>query len=192
MNYLSFLFGNIAYAAETSTNSNQGIGALGLNGWSILFQIINFALLLWLLQRFAFKPILKMLADRRATIEASLKTAAELAEAKAAMAKKEQAILAAARTQAEHIIIQAHRQAEEQAAAIAAKAQEHAAQIKQQAEVEINQSLAAARRQLKQEAVHLVTAATEQIIKVKLDPAQDAKLISEALQAAEESIPNSK
>jgi len=181
----------IAQAATTEPTTT-GIGALGLDLSAFIFQVVNFAILLVILRIFAYPLIVKILEDRRQKIAASLKTAEELAKAKTEMAKKEQAVLAAARTQAEHIIIQAHRQAEEQATAIEAKAQEHAEQIKEQAHIEINQNLAAARKQLKQEAVQLVIAATEQIIKVKLDPAQDEQLISEALSQAEKSIPKAK
>jgi F-type H+-transporting ATPase subunit b len=177
----------IAQAAQTEPTAT-GVGALGIDLGAFIFQVINFAILLIVLRIFAYPLIVKVLEARRQKIEAALKTAAELDKAKAAAAKKEQAILTAARTQAEQIIIQAKHQAQTIANAIETKAQEHAEQIKHQAQVEINQSLAAAHRELKEEAVQLVIAATEQIIKVKLDPLQDEKLITEALEVASKTV----
>src|SRR5436189_5701950 len=138
------IFVAIAQAA-TSEPTATGVGALGLDLGAFIFQVINFAILLVILRIFAYPLIVRILEDRRQKIAASLKTAEELARAKTEMTKKEQAILAAARIQAEHIIIQAHRQAEEQATAIEAKAQQHVEQIKEQAHIEINQSLTTAR-----------------------------------------------
>ncbi len=43
----------------------QGIAALGIDGWAILFQLVNFAILFWVLQRFAFRPLLKILQERQ-------------------------------------------------------------------------------------------------------------------------------
>jgi F-type H+-transporting ATPase subunit b len=49
---------------------------------TLLIQMLNFLILLWILNRFFFKPILKILDERKARIEASEKSVQEL-EAKA-------------------------------------------------------------------------------------------------------------
>lgn len=47
----------------------------GINPYLLGAQIINFLILFYLLKRFAYKPILKLLEDRKQTIEESLKNA---------------------------------------------------------------------------------------------------------------------
>ena len=48
---------------------------LGINGKLLLAQIVNFFILLYILKRFAYKPILKVLDDRKEKIEKGLRDA---------------------------------------------------------------------------------------------------------------------
>jgi F-type H+-transporting ATPase subunit b len=58
-----------------------------VNWFTVIAQIINFIVLVWLLKRFLYKPILKAIDEREDKIAAQIKDA----EAKDALAKKEQA-----------------------------------------------------------------------------------------------------
>lgn len=54
------------------------------DGWTLALQVVNFAILAWLLHRFLYKPVLRMVDARRAEIDRQQKVAAELvAKAKA-------------------------------------------------------------------------------------------------------------
>src|SRR2546421_9249014 len=92
----------------------------GLDGPHFLAQVISFCIVAFLLYRFAYKPILMMLAKRRERIAESLANAdrikAELARAEA----QRQEILAQANTQANKLI--------EEARAAAARVQEQETQ----------------------------------------------------------------
>lgn len=57
-----------------------------INWFTVIAQVLNFFLLVWLLKRFLYKPILKAIDERENRITAQLKDA----EAKKAEAKKEQ------------------------------------------------------------------------------------------------------
>ncbi|MBI2330390.1 F0F1 ATP synthase subunit B [Candidatus Daviesbacteria bacterium] len=50
----------------------------GINPILLLAQVVNFALLLFILKRFLYKPILKVLEERKKKIEDSLKNAEEI------------------------------------------------------------------------------------------------------------------
>lgn len=63
-------------------DSSSGIGALGINVSAFVVQLLTFLLALWLLQRFAFKPILRALADRRALIEKGVSLGEEMKKSK--------------------------------------------------------------------------------------------------------------
>ena len=58
-----------------------------INWFTVIAQIINFLILVWLLKRFLYKPILKAIDEREEKIAAQIKDA----EAKDVTAKKEQA-----------------------------------------------------------------------------------------------------
>jgi F-type H+-transporting ATPase subunit b len=58
-----------------------------INWFTVIAQVLNFLLLVWLLKRFLYKPILKAFADREEKIASQIKDA----ESKDAISKKEQA-----------------------------------------------------------------------------------------------------
>jgi F-type H+-transporting ATPase subunit b len=86
MSFVSIL---AAAAAEPATKSTfeQIAGEFGLNAWGFICQVISFGIVAYLLYRFAYAPILKVLEERRVRIEEGLANAtrveAKLAEATA-------------------------------------------------------------------------------------------------------------
>lgn len=54
--------------------------SLGILWWNLVFQIANFLVVLWLLNRFLYKPIMKMLRERRETIAEGLAEAESVRE----------------------------------------------------------------------------------------------------------------
>jgi F-type H+-transporting ATPase subunit b len=58
---------------------------MNISGWTLAFQAINFLLLVWLLQRFLYKPVLAALDRRRAETDRVTREAAETKQAAEAM-----------------------------------------------------------------------------------------------------------
>ena len=86
---------------------------LGLSIWEFIFTIFNFCLLLFLLKKFLYKPIMKMLDDRKASINEAL-DAAEAARLEAAQSEENiRNEIAKARTEADAIIADAKKRGEE-------------------------------------------------------------------------------
>lgn len=173
----------IAQAAEAAPQA-QGIAALGIDIWSIVFQLINFAILFWVLQRFAFKPLLKVLRDRQEKITESLQAASRASQEKEEAEKRQKELLAKARKDAEVIV----QQAKEHSSAIIvdaqAKAEMDAQKIKAAAQEAIQRDVVAAQAGLKKEATKLVIQATSQVIGETLDSKKDEALIKKALDQA--------
>lgn len=169
---------------QTLTNfgdGSSGLGALGVDGQAFVIQLITFVLAFLVLRRFAFKPILKVLRERRETIEGGVKLGEQMKQEEAKMEAKVEQALHEARQQADGIIAgaqdvgrQAIREAED-------KARAKAAGIITEAESRLIQETARARQQLEQEVVALVSDATEAIIDEKVDAKKDAALIERAL-----------
>ncbi|HVX56754.1 MAG TPA: F0F1 ATP synthase subunit B [Candidatus Saccharimonadales bacterium] len=172
-------------AATTFGDSTSGIGALGFDGQAFLIQLITFILAFLVLRRWAFKPILKILHERRATIESGVKLGEEMQKEKAELAAQVEEELHKARQEADGIIAgaqdsgrQAIREAEE-------KARQKADGVIAEAQSRIAQETARARQQLEKEMVSLVSDATEAIIQEKVDAKKDAALIERALKVKE-------
>lgn len=102
---------------------------MAFDWWTFALQTVNFAILVWLLHRFLYKPVLAAIDARRGEIEKQYAEAA-MAEAKArealaniereraGIAAERQALLKAARAQAEDIAAERREKAEREAAAL--------------------------------------------------------------------------
>src|SRR3989344_8262437 len=87
------------------------LAKLGIDWKLLLAQAVNFAVLFWVLRRFAYQPMLDFLEKRTVRIERGLKDA-EAATAKLSeLEVKEKAVLGEARTEAKAIIAAAEESA---------------------------------------------------------------------------------
>lgn len=160
-----------------------GISAIGLDVKALLFQVVNFAILLFLLKRFAYKPVVRLLEARRLKIEESLATAERLASEKARLAAQRRQILTAAESQAQAIMAEGRKQAASLLAASEARAQAETERIRAQTRAQLTQERAALKAAVAREAAILVARATAKVIDQKLDDKGDAKIIERAIQA---------
>lgn len=77
----------------------------------LLAQIVNFLLVLWVLRRFLYKPVLSMLAKRKQAIQEGIENAERANKLLEEMTIKEQKLLQNAQKQAQKIIEEAKDQA---------------------------------------------------------------------------------
>jgi F-type H+-transporting ATPase subunit b len=93
-----------------------------IDWWTLGLQAVNFAVLVWLLRRFLYAPVRKVIAARKAQVEAAQAEAVAAkaaAEAEAAALKAAQAALAASR---DEVLAKAAAEAEVAAKAVVAQA----------------------------------------------------------------------
>lgn len=166
----------ISFAESTS-----GIGALGIDLKALVIQLVSFLLAFWVLQRYAFKPILKIMDERRKTIEAGVQLGEQMKKDKAELESKVEAALHKARQNADKIIAEAQENSRQTIREAEEKAREKANSIMQEAEDRIAADTKRARKALESELVNLISNATETIIGEKVDAKKDAQLIDRAL-----------
>ena len=153
---------------------------------TLVAQIINFLLLVALLTKFAYKPLMKALADRQAKIADSLNSA-EQERAEAAKLKQEyQQQLLDARTQAQAIVDKAMRLAEQTKEEILEEARTENARLLKSAQEEIAREREYALTQLRTEVVALSMAAASKIVGQNMDTASNAKLVAEFIDQLDE------
>src|SRR3989337_2239908 len=90
-------------ASMTDAVTLLGIGALGINFPGLAAQIINFGILLVLLRLVAYKPVMRMLDERRERIRESLATADRVREREAQAEKEAQQALGEARQEGQEL-----------------------------------------------------------------------------------------
>lgn len=165
----------------TFGDSSSGLGALGIDGKAFLIQLITFVLAYLVLRRYAFQPILKVLHERRETIENGVKIGEQMKKDQAELEATVEETLHKARQEADTIIASAQDSGKQAIREAEDKAREKAAGILAEAESRITQETARARKALESELVGLISEATEAIIDEKVDAKKDAALIERAL-----------
>jgi F-type H+-transporting ATPase subunit b len=166
---------------QFGADSSSGIGALGLNLSALVIQLVTFVIAFFILRKYAFKPILKVLQDRRDTIEKGVALGEEMQKERAELTKKVAAELATARKKADGIISEANESARATVRDAEDKARVKADGIVKDAEEKAGQEVVRARKALESELVGLISSATEAIIDEKVDAKKDAVLIDRAL-----------
>ena len=156
--------------------------ALGINVPGLIAQIVNFLLLLFLLSKFAYKPILNMLDQRALRIKESLE-AAERARQEAAQSQVNiQAQIDTARREGQALIEQAARSAEQLREDIHETARKEAEAILARAKADFALEREKAIEELRRQFADLTITAAEKVINETLDRAKHQRLISEVLE----------
>jgi F-type H+-transporting ATPase subunit b len=148
----------------------------------LLAQFINFAIVLLVLYRFAYKPILKTLNDRTGKIEKGLKDAEDAQNKLAEMEKREKEVLAKAREEGQKIIATAETTARKNKEELLAEAKTQSDKILAEASKKIEEEKSKMIVEIKSEVAGLVVAATEKILGEKIDASKDKDLIKKAIQ----------
>jgi F-type H+-transporting ATPase subunit b len=162
-------------------DSSSGIGALGLNLTSFLIQLGTFIIAFLVLRKWAFEPILKVLKQRRDTIEQGVALGEKMQKEQVELEQKVAQALRDARTEADRIISEAGERGRQVMADAETKAKQKAEGLIAAAGDRIDQDIKLARSQLEKEVSGLVAEATEAVIGEKVDLKKDAALIDKAL-----------
>ena len=146
-----------------------------------IWTIVTFLVLLALLAKFAWGPLLKALDSRQELIRKSLDDA-QRAKLELEQIQQESArILATARTEAEAIVAMTRSDAERLREEIKQKARSEAANMVKNAENQIQLETSRALQQIRQEAVELSVAIASKLIRRNLSKEDNERLIDETI-----------
>lgn len=154
---------------------------LGINLGLLVSQIVNFTLLIVLLSMLLYKPILRMLNERKDRIAKSM---ADVDEARAAAARAQQdydRTIAEAQRKGQEIVAQAAQAAEKVRAEIEAGARREADAIRQKAREEAAQEKSRVLAEVQGQIASLSMMATERVLGQGVDQNTQRKLIDDFL-----------
>ncbi len=161
-----------------------GIGALGINLPSLLAQLINFTLLMVLLSVLAYRPLLRIMDERRKRIQEGLEAAEEsknrLSETEREVTKE----LEKARQEGQALISQAQQISSRVQEEGRTQAGAEAEQLLERARSEIQMERDSAIAELRREFADLTITAAERVIRRSLDQETHRQLIEEVLAEA--------
>lgn len=170
-------------AADAGASSDL-FGSLGINLEMLIFQMVAFIVLVLLLGKFVFPPLMKAVDDRQAKIEEAGKSA-EAAEkkAEAAQAKIEEA-LKKARSEAADIVSTAKDEATQMIEKAENQAKNRSERIVAEAQADIQKDVLAARKTLEKDTINLVKKAAGLAVAGVADERLDTALITKSVEEA--------
>lgn len=146
--------------------------------WDFAFAIINFIVLLILLKKFLYKPILKMLDDRKREINRALNASESKLREVESTDRKIRKQISAARAEADAIIADAKQRGEAVRLEIVEAARLDAEKLTIAAKAQIEEEKEKALAALKTEIADLVVIATEKVIEDGLTADQEKNIMS--------------
>ncbi len=158
----------------------EGGGLIEINR-SLVIQVINFLILLALLYRFLFKPLVATLDGRSAAIRQQLAEAREAREAAQRQLAEFEARLQAAQADAQAVRERAQREAAETRERLTAEARQEAARLLGAAQDQIAQEVRRARAELRAELGDLAIQIAERLIRTSLRDEDHQRLVRDAL-----------
>jgi len=146
-----------------------------------IWTIATFLVLLFLLARFAWRPLLQALENRQASIRKSLDDARQAKEELERLHEQSAQIIKQARAEAESIIAESRADGERLREDLKQKARAEADTIARNAERQIQLETGRALQQLRHEAADLSVMIASKLIQRQLSKEDNQRLIDEAL-----------
>lgn len=161
------------------------LAKLGIDWKLLIAQAVNFLVLLWILKRYAYQPILRALEARTKKIEQGLADAALSQEKLASTVEEEKRIMVAAREEARDILARAEASARNRDTKMLAETKAKIDRMIVDADTHLAEEKMRLIREEKAELGELIIMATGRVLGRSVDVSVDAKLVSEALEKSD-------
>jgi F-type H+-transporting ATPase subunit b len=149
----------------------------------MIWTIVLFLITLYVLKRFAFGPIQKMIDERRDQIRQSIEAADAAREEARTLLEEHRKLIGQAKADAEGILSEARKQADAQRDRVREETEADRQRRIEETRKEIAAETARALEQIRSEVAELTLEAASRVVGRSLDAAQDRELIAEAVGA---------
>lgn len=163
--------------------------AFSVDAWKLAFQVINFLILLYLLNRFLFKPVLARLDERSEKIGKGLEDAEVAARDRELARAEREAAVAEARKEANEMIARANKIAEDTRNEILTSARAEAEKVSTRAREEIVAEKDRAIAEIRGQVAELALAAAGKLVRRQMDDPTQRRLVEEFLAEVESAKP---
>jgi F-type H+-transporting ATPase subunit b len=159
--------------------------SLGIDIKLLIAQAVNFLIVMFLLWKFAYTPVLKMLDERKSKIEKGLSDADEAKQSLAKAEAESKKITDKAFAEADEIIKNAKKTASEESAAILEKSNEQSQRLVENARKEADSLKEKVLREAKKEISGLIVTSLNKIVDDELTASQKDSLAKKRLSELE-------
>lgn len=173
---------HVVESGAAAESTSEGIlGKLGIDLQLFIAQLINFAIVLFVLWKWVFTPVTKKLQERADKIEKSLHDADVVEKEKQEFSQWREQEIAKTRSSAQHIVAEAQQEAQNIKQATLEQTGQEQQKLVEQAKKEIHHEKQQVLSSAKAEIADMVTTASEKILREKLDEKKDKGLIEKTL-----------
>lgn len=162
------------------------VSKLGIDWKLLLANTLTFFLVLWILRKFAYRPIMDMLDRRQKTIGQGLAAAKQSQTELAAIQQQKEVVLKEAKAEGLAIVTEAKKQGEAFKQKLAEQAQAESAATLEKTKALLDRERMAMVNKAKTELADLVVAATTKVLDKAVDDKVQAKLADQAVAALKE------
>ena len=179
---MRILFLNIALLAlapvpALAQESGEKVNLLSPSGGLMLWTLIIFAVLLWILSRYAFKPMLAAVEAREKSLQDALDKAKHDREEAERVLAEQRSALEAARAEAQRLIVEGRVTAEKLRTDLLEQTHQQQQEMLDRARRDIETEKEKAILALRREAVDLALAGAGKVIERNLDTDANRKLV---------------
>lgn len=156
-----------------------------IHWYPLLFQIINFGVLIFILNKFLYSPIIKIIDQRNKKIQDGIKAAEKNLEEKAGLEEFKKKIQLKAEKEATEILGKARKQANEQSKQMIAESKGEAQALVQKEFENLKDKLKDEEAKMKNRIGNLVVDMTAKVLEKTLSTADQRKIIDRELKELE-------
>lgn len=179
------MFIEIVHAATEAVGEAEAtagpIGTLGINLKLFIAQLINFAVILFVLWRWAYRPLLRIMHDRQKTIAEGLDNAKKIETRLGQTEQEYREKINAAKKEAVALIEQGKKDAEARAVIMKKKTEEDMKVLLTSARAQINAEKDASLRAVREHAAALITETVRRVVSEKMSTQENEEFIRSVL-----------
>lgn len=166
----------------TETNPIEAVaGQFGLNGQIFLAQLLNFLIVLVVLWRFVYKPVVRFLDERAAKIEKSVTEAQAIERRVKEIEAERETVINQARKESADILEKAHHDAEVRGEEIVSAAKREVERVISKGKQSLASEQEAMIRELRKEIIDLAMKAATRIVQNEVDEKKSKSLAEEVV-----------
>ena len=190
MDILSVATGAGSQVAQLATEAGGEAALFQVNLFWVIVSALNFIVFFALIWTFAFKPVTRMLEERRDRIEQGLKDAEQARRDRENAEAERVATLAEARRESSEILARAQKVAQEMRDADIAATKEELERLRTRAAAEIEAEKTRAIGEVRAEVADLALQAAGRVIGETMTSERERRLVEEFLQSSATGGPN--
>jgi len=155
--------------------------AFGVDAWKLGFQIVNFLILLFLLNRYLFPRVLRLIDERHSKLSQGLEDAEAAARDRDLARAERETALTEARRESEELVARAAKTAEATGAEILAAARASAEHLTSRAREEIEAEKLRALAEIRGEVADLALEAAGKLVGTEMNAPTQRRLVDQFL-----------